>query len=68
MELCTEDWRGSFRISFGLVTMGTQFGLPFICSLFVYLKIIHTLKDRTEPRLATSIHLARRRAHRAKNR
>ena len=68
MEMCTEDWKGHYRISFGFITIFTQFCLPFLCSLFVYIKILHALKDRTGTRLASSVHLARRREQRRRNR
>ena len=72
-DICTEDWSGSFRITFGLLTMAIQLGLPFVYSLIVYVKILHTLKDRTRKgrpgsRLNTSVHLARRREQKARNR
>ena len=66
--MCLEDWRGHYRISFGVSTIITQFGLPFLCSLLVYVKILHTLRDRTRTRLASSVHLTRRREQRRRNR
>ena len=68
VEVCLEDWRGHYRISFGVSTIITQFGLPFLCSLLVYVKILHTLRDRTRTRLASSVHLTRRREQRKRNR
>ena len=60
VEICREDWRGNYRISFGIMTVILQFCVPFVVSLYVYTYIIHSLRDRTKARLAGSVHLQRR--------
>ena len=68
VEICREDWRGNYRISFGIMTVILQFCVPFVVSLYVYTYIIHSLRDRTKAKLAGSVHLQRRKNIKATNR
>ena len=68
MDICEEDWRGFYRIFFGLMTVILQFCVPFIVSLYVYIHIIYSLKDRTKAKLRSSVHLQRRKNIKATNR
>ena len=67
-EICREDWQGLTRIGFGVTTVALQFCVPFLVSLYVYVYIIHSLKDRTKEKLKKSVHLRRRKIIKAVSR
>ena len=59
-EICREEWTGLSRIGFGVTSVLLQFCVPFLVSLYVYVYIIHSLKDRTKEKLRASVHLRKR--------
>lgn len=67
-EICREEWQGLTRIGFGVTTVALQFCVPFLVSLYVYVYIIHSLKDRTKEKLRKSVHLRRRKIIKAVSR
>ena len=67
-EICREEWTGLSRIGFGVTTIVLQFCVPFLVSLYVYLYIIHSLKDRTKEKLRASVHLRKRKTIKAVSR
>ena len=67
-EVCKEEWKGLTRIGFGVTTVALQFCVPFLVSLYVYVYIIHSLKDRTKEKLKASVHLRKRKIIKAVSR